>query len=63
MTRNPSAPLWRASAAAELRSAAALRRDMICGVLPRAPAISAIRDCLRHARACTVAARLVGGLA
>lgn len=42
---------YRAAAATELRNAAGLRRDMARGLLPRAPAISAIRDCLRHARA------------
>jgi len=40
----------RASAAVELRHAGSLRRDITAGILPRAPAISAIRDCLRHAR-------------
>ncbi|NBE05957.1 hypothetical protein [Paragemmobacter ruber] len=46
----------RALAAIELRSAASLRRDMAAGLLPRTAAISAIRDCLRHARACNWAA-------
>jgi hypothetical protein len=63
MTANPTIPFARARAATELRNAAALRRDLCLGILPRAPAISAIRDCLRHARACTTAATLLGGLA
>lgn len=54
---------YRAAAATELRNAAGLRRDMARGLLPRAPAISAIRDCLRHARACTVSAQVMGGMA
>jgi len=53
----------RALAALELRNAAALRRDMVKGDLPRRAAISAIRDCLRHARMCTIAAQIVGRLA
>lgn len=53
----------RAAAATELRNAAALRRDAAKGHLPRLPALSAIRDCLRHARACNVTAQLLGGLA
>ena len=40
----------RANAATELRHAGSLRRDLAAGKLPRAAAISAIRDCLRHAR-------------
>jgi hypothetical protein len=63
MTRHPTIPFARARAATELRNAAALRRDLRLGILPRAPAISAIRDCLRHARACTVAAQVLGGVA
>lgn len=39
----------RAVAAIELRNAGSLRRDAAAGRLPRAAAISAIRDCLRHA--------------
>lgn len=39
----------RAIAAIELRHAGSLRRDAAAGRLPRAAAISAIRDCLRHA--------------
>lgn len=46
-------------AAIELRNAAALRRDMVAGLLPRGPAISAIRESLRHAHACTVAALIM----
>lgn len=42
----------RACAAIELRNAGRLRRDLADGRLPRAAAISAIRDCLRHARHC-----------
>jgi hypothetical protein len=42
----------RAAAAIELRHAASLRRDLTAGLLPRKPAISAIRDCLRHAAWC-----------
>lgn len=49
----------RAIAATELRNAASLRRDAVRGMLPRGPAISAIRDCLRHARAMTVAAQIL----
>lgn len=41
----------RAIIAIELRNAASLRRDVMKGHLPRRPAISAICDCLRHARA------------
>lgn len=40
----------RAATALELRHAGSLRRDAAAGALPRAAAISAIRDCLRHAR-------------
>lgn len=40
----------RATTAIELRNAGSLRRDVAAGKLPRAAAISAIRDCLRHAR-------------
>lgn len=50
---------YRAIAATELRNAAALRRDAAAGRLPRQPAISAIRDCLRHARAMTIAAHIL----
>ncbi len=60
---HPLFPNARRLAAIELRRAAALRRDMTLGLLPRRPAISAIRDSIRHARACTVAAQIVGGLA
>lgn len=49
----------RAIAATELRNAAGLRRDLIKGILPRGPAISAIRDCLRHARYCVAVAALM----
>lgn len=49
----------RALAAIELRNAAALRRDMVAGLLPRRPAVSAIRDCLRHARALTIGAYIL----
>ena len=49
----------RAIAATELRNAAGLRRDMLKGILPRAAAISAIRDCLRHARYCVTVAALL----
>lgn len=49
----------RAIAATELRNAGSLRRDAAAGLLPRAAAISAIRDCLRHARALNVAAQIV----
>lgn len=45
---------YRATAATELRHAGSLRRDLAAGLLPRGPAISAIRDCLRHARALIV---------
>lgn len=47
-------------AAVELRHAASLRRDAAAGRLRREPAISAIRDCLRHARALIVSARILG---
>lgn len=40
----------RANAAKEMRVASGLRRDAMNGKLPRDPAISAARDCLRHAR-------------
>lgn len=50
----------RAIAALELNSAARLRRDLASGLLPRSPALSAHRDCLRHARAMTVAAHMFG---
>lgn len=49
----------RAAAATELRNAASLRRDARRGLLPRAPAVSAIRDCLRHARYLTTLAALL----
>lgn len=49
----------RAITAIELRNAAALRRDAAAGNLPRSAAISAIRDCLRHARYCRVLAQLL----
>jgi hypothetical protein len=49
----------RAIAATELRNAAGLRRDMVKGILPRGPALSAIRDCLRHARYCVTVAALM----
>ena len=51
---------YRAIAATELRNAASLRRDMAAGRLHRGAAISAIRDCLRHARAMNVSAYIVG---
>lgn len=52
----------RAVTAVELRNAGSLRRDAAIGVLPRGPAISAIRDCLRHARYTrNVAALLLAG--
>lgn len=50
----------RAIAATELRLAGSLRRDLARGLVPRRPAISAIRDHLRHARAMTVAAHMFG---
>jgi hypothetical protein len=40
----------RAIAATELQHADSLRRDAAVGRLPRQAALSAIRDCLRHAR-------------
>lgn len=46
-------------AAIELRKAAALRRDLVAGLLPRGPALSAARECLRHARACIVTALIM----
>lgn len=49
----------RANAAKELRHAGSLRRDLAAGTLPRAAAISAIRDCLRHARMCTARAKII----
>jgi hypothetical protein len=49
----------RATAAIELRNAASLRRDATRGLLPRRPAISAIRDCLRHARFARIVASLM----
>jgi hypothetical protein len=52
----------RAITAIELRHAGSLRRDAAAGHLPRGAAISAIRDCLRHARYTrNVAALLVAG--
>jgi hypothetical protein len=60
---NPTIPFVRAAAATELRHAAALRRDLAAGILPRAPALSAIRECLRQARACITVATLIGRLA
>jgi hypothetical protein len=52
----------RATTAIELRHADSLRRDAAAGRLPRGAAISAIRDCLRHARYTrNVAALLVAG--
>ncbi len=42
----------RGLAAIELRNAAALRRDLALGLLPRRPALTAHRDCLRHAAWC-----------
>lgn len=50
----------RALAAIELRHAGSLRRDAAAGLLPRGPAISASRDCLRHARALNVSAYILG---
>lgn len=58
MPTSPAA--CRALAAIELRNAGSLRRDAAAGRLPRGPAISAIRDCLRHARAMNVAAHMFG---
>jgi hypothetical protein len=55
-----SPAVCRAIAATELRNAGSLRRDAAAGLLPRGPAISAIRDCLRHARAMNVAAYMLG---
>lgn len=49
----------RATAAIELRHAGSLRRDLSAGLLPRAAAISAIRDCLRHARFGWAKARVI----
>lgn len=46
-------------AAIELRHAGSLRRDAAAGRLPRAAAISAMRDCLRHARYCRNVAQLL----
>lgn len=46
----------RIAAAIELRHAASLRRDLAKGLLPRGPALSAIHDCLRHARLCRASA-------
>lgn len=51
---------FRAMAAVELRNAGRLRRDAMAGLLPRGPAISAIRDCLRHARALVKSVRIQG---
>lgn len=48
----PFARNLRALAALELRNAAALRRDLALGLLPRRPALFAHRDCLRHAAWC-----------
>lgn len=47
-------------AAIELRNAGLLRRLAAAGLLPRGPAISDARDCLRHARALIVAAHILG---
>lgn len=49
----------RRAAAIELRLAGSLRRDLAAGLLPRAPALSAIRDHLRQARACIVTALII----
>lgn len=49
----------RASAAVELRHAGSLRRDLAAGLLPRSAAMSAIRDCLRHARMCRARAAII----
>ncbi|MEM1046508.1 MAG: hypothetical protein AAGL24_10165 [Pseudomonadota bacterium] len=49
----------RAVAAIELRNAGALRRDAAKGLLPRAAALSAIRDCIRQARYCNNVAALL----
>jgi hypothetical protein len=51
---------YRSIAAIELRNAGSLRRDMVAGLLPRAAAISAIRECLRHAQCMNVSARILG---
>ncbi len=48
----PFARNLRQLAAMELRHAAALRRDLALGLLPRRPALFAHRDCLRHAAWC-----------
>lgn len=58
----PNLAPYRAMAATELRNAGSLRRDAMAGLLPRGPAISAIRDCLRHARAVIATARIMGQL-
>lgn len=50
---------YRDLAALKLRRAAALRRDMMKGLLPRAVAVSAIRDNLREARALAHSAWIV----
>lgn len=52
--------VYRAITAIELRHAGSLRRDAAKGLLPRRAAISAIRDCIRHARAMNVSARILG---
>ncbi len=58
----PSAPTatCRRIAAIELRNAGSLRRDAAAGLIPRAAAISAIRDHIRHARAMIVGAHILG---
>ena len=53
---------FRSLAAIELRLAAGLRRDLRLGIVQRGPALSAIRDHIRHARALIVATRVVAGL-
>lgn len=50
MTSTDQHAAARANAATELRHANSLRRDAMSGKLPRNAAISAARDCLRHAR-------------
>lgn len=51
---------YRSAAAAELSQAAYYRRSMQRGLMARTIAVPAIRDCLRHARAMTVSAYIIG---
>lgn len=53
---------FRSLAALELRLAAGLRRDLRLGIIPRGPALSAIRDHLFQARCLIKATRIVVGL-